>query len=151
VDDPGRRAARGPALRQELAPAKAGGTLYKLLDNRVYRGEVAHKTNAYSGEHEPIITRDTWNKVQAVLAESAKARANRTRARTPALLRGLFGSGRQHIEASAPLGRTRQSRRQAPSALAVAVARAHRWQELIDDGRFASMSELANAVGVDFA
>jgi hypothetical protein len=60
-------------------------------------------------------------------------------------------SGRQHIEASAPLGRTRKPRRQAPSALAVAVARAHRWQELIDAGRFASMSELAKAVGVDFA
>jgi hypothetical protein len=60
-------------------------------------------------------------------------------------------SGRQRIEASAPLGRTRQSGHQAPSALAIAVARAHRWQELIDEGRFASIGELANAVGVDFA
>jgi hypothetical protein len=60
-------------------------------------------------------------------------------------------SGRQRIEASAPLGRIRHPKGQAPSALAVAVARAHRWQELIDDGQFASMSELAKAVGVNFA
>jgi ParB-like chromosome segregation protein Spo0J len=60
-------------------------------------------------------------------------------------------SGRQHIGASPPLGRTRHPKDQTPSALAVAVARAHRWQELIDEGRFASMSELAKALGVDFA
>jgi site-specific DNA recombinase len=66
------------------------GTVYKLLNNRVYLGEIVHKGNAYPGEHAPIVTRDLWNKVQAVLAESAKARANRTRATTPALLRGII-------------------------------------------------------------
>jgi site-specific DNA recombinase len=66
------------------------GTLYKLLNNQVYLGEIVHKGSAYPGEHEPIVGRDLWNKVQAVLAENAKARANRMRARTPALLRGII-------------------------------------------------------------
>jgi len=33
--------------------------------------------------------------------------------------------------------------------LAVAIARAHRWKELLDQGRFGSVNELAEAVGVD--
>jgi hypothetical protein len=34
-------------------------------------------------------------------------------------------------------------------ALAVTVARAHRWQELLESGRYASIGELARDVGVD--
>ena len=33
--------------------------------------------------------------------------------------------------------------------LAVAIARAHRWKDLLDQGRFGSVTELAEAVGVD--
>ncbi len=33
--------------------------------------------------------------------------------------------------------------------LAVAVARAHRWEDLLERGRFSSINELADAVGVD--
>ena len=33
--------------------------------------------------------------------------------------------------------------------LAVAIARAHRWKELLDRGSFGSVTELAEAVGVD--
>ena len=33
--------------------------------------------------------------------------------------------------------------------LAVALARAHRWKELLERGRFGSINELAEAVGVD--
>jgi hypothetical protein len=34
-------------------------------------------------------------------------------------------------------------------ALAVTIARAHRWQELLESGRYASIGELARDVGVD--
>ena len=37
-----------------------------------------------------IIDRDTWDKVHAILAENAHRRASRTRAATPALLKGLI-------------------------------------------------------------
>jgi site-specific DNA recombinase len=66
------------------------GILYKLLHNRVYVGEVVHKGNAYPGEHDAIIDRDTWDKVHGILAENAHRRASRTRAATPALLKGLI-------------------------------------------------------------
>ena len=66
------------------------GIVYKLLNNRTYVGEVEHKGTAYPGEHEAIIERDTWDKVRAILAENAHRRASRTRAATPALLKGLI-------------------------------------------------------------
>ena len=34
-------------------------------------------------------------------------------------------------------------------ALVVAIARAHRWQKLLDEGKFESISELAREVGLD--
>jgi DNA invertase Pin-like site-specific DNA recombinase len=66
------------------------GIVYKLLNNRTYVGEVEHNGAAYPGEHEAIIERDTWDKVHAILAENAHRRASRTRAATPALLKGLI-------------------------------------------------------------
>ncbi|MBK8211648.1 MAG: recombinase family protein [Rhodospirillales bacterium] len=70
------------------------GAIYKILNNRVYLGEAVHKGTPYLGEHAPIIDRATWDKVHAILAENTVARANGSRAQTPALLRGLiFGPG----------------------------------------------------------
>lgn len=66
------------------------GFLYKLLNNRVYVGEAVHKGTAYPGEHEAIITRTLWDKVHGILRESPRVRAGRTRAATPALLKGLI-------------------------------------------------------------
>ncbi len=70
------------------------GYLYKLLKNQVYIGKAVHKGTAYPGEHEAIISQNLWNKVRAIIKESPRARANHTRAQTPALLKGLiFGAG----------------------------------------------------------
>jgi site-specific DNA recombinase len=66
------------------------GIVYKLINNRVYVGEAVHKGTSYPGEHEAIIDRDTFDKVQAILASNGYARAAVTRSRTPALLRGLI-------------------------------------------------------------
>ena len=68
------------------------GTLYKALNNRVYIGEAVHKGKGYPGEHQAIIPIRLWDKVHAVLAKNTRSRANRTRAQTPALLKGIvFG------------------------------------------------------------
>lgn len=86
-------------LRAEGVVTKRGkpvdkGTLYKLLNNRVYIGEAVHKGKSYPGEHAAIIDRALWDKVHAILAESPRKRAAQTRAQTPALLKGLlFGPG----------------------------------------------------------
>jgi site-specific DNA recombinase len=64
--------------------------IYKILNNPAYVGEAMHKGTSYPGEHGAIIDRATWDKVHAMLAENTVARSNRSRAQTPALLRGLI-------------------------------------------------------------
>jgi len=61
-----------------------------MLNNRVYIGEAVHKGTSYPGEHKSIIDREIWDKVHAILTESPRKRAARTRADTPALLKGLL-------------------------------------------------------------
>ncbi|MEW6767028.1 MAG: recombinase family protein [Pseudomonadota bacterium] len=69
------------------------GVLYKLLNNRVYIGEVVHKGTSYPGEHQAIVDRKLWDHVHAILKTSPRERANKARAQTPALLKGiLFGT-----------------------------------------------------------
>ena len=69
------------------------GYLYRLLNNQVYIGLAVHKGVAYPGEHEAIIGRELWERVRTIIADSPRLRANRTRAQTPALLKGLiFGA-----------------------------------------------------------
>lgn len=64
--------------------------LYRMLSNRAYIGEATHKGASYPGEHEAIVDRETWDRVHAILQESPRKRACRTRAETPALLKGLL-------------------------------------------------------------
>jgi site-specific DNA recombinase len=66
------------------------GSLYKLLKNRIYVGEAVHKGTAYPGEHQAIIDRKLWDRVHEILGQSPRTRAAHTRARTPALLKGLI-------------------------------------------------------------
>jgi site-specific DNA recombinase len=66
------------------------GFLYKTLNNRVYIGQAVHKGTAYPGEHKSIIPQSLWDKVHAIVQDSPRARAGRTRAQTPALLKGLL-------------------------------------------------------------
>jgi DNA invertase Pin-like site-specific DNA recombinase len=82
-------------LRAEGATSKAGraldkGDVYKLLNNRTYVGEAAHKGQIYPGEHQGIVPRELWDRARAVLQISPRVRANQNRAQTPALLRGLI-------------------------------------------------------------
>ncbi len=46
----------------------ARGALYLMLQNRIYRGEIVHKDKSFPGEHEAIVERALWDKVQAILA-----------------------------------------------------------------------------------
>ena len=64
--------------------------LYRMLNNRAYIGEAVHKGDSYPGEHDAIIDSGVWDKVHAILTESPRKRAARTRADTPALLKGLL-------------------------------------------------------------
>jgi hypothetical protein len=82
-------------LRSEGTLNKKGklidkGYLYRLLNNRVYRGQAVHKGQAYPGEHDPIIDARLWEQVHDIMGESPRKRANNSRTQTPALLKGLL-------------------------------------------------------------
>ena len=65
------------------------GALYLMLQNRIYRGEITHKGNAYPGEHKPIVDKALWGQAQVVLAENRVDRAIGTEAQHASLLAGL--------------------------------------------------------------
>jgi DNA invertase Pin-like site-specific DNA recombinase len=96
--DSGSGAALTRILRTEGVTTKSGkpidkGDIYKLLNNRTYVGEAAHKGQVFAGEHQGIVSRELWGQVHALLAQSPRTRANRNRVQSPALLRGLiFGA-----------------------------------------------------------
>ena len=67
----------------------ARGALYHLLRNRLYIGEIRHRDQWYPGEHEGIVGRARWDRVQAQLNSNLKKRRNRVREQVSSLLTGL--------------------------------------------------------------
>ena len=66
------------------------GALYTLLQNRLYRGEIAHQDNIYAGQHDAIVDADLWDIVQAKLAANRHERSLAVGAEEPSLLSGLI-------------------------------------------------------------
>jgi site-specific DNA recombinase len=69
------------------------GHLYRILSNRVYRGEIVHKDAVYPGEHQAIVDPGLWHQVQALLAANHHAVSTDERVASPALLKGLIVDG----------------------------------------------------------
>jgi DNA invertase Pin-like site-specific DNA recombinase len=67
-------------------------TLYKMLHNRMYLGEIVHKGQSFPGQHLPIVTQAQWDAVHAVIATDGLERRRETydRQAEPVLLRGLL-------------------------------------------------------------
>jgi hypothetical protein len=65
------------------------GHLYRVLQNRVYLGEVIHKDKSHPGEHAAIIERVLWDKVQRAMASNRRAALPGVRCESNALLKGL--------------------------------------------------------------
>jgi site-specific DNA recombinase len=70
--------------------ALSHGHLYLILSNRLYIGRIPHRGCSYEGEHDAIITPETWDKVQAQLAANAGRQRGRTNSKHPSLLAGLL-------------------------------------------------------------
>jgi site-specific DNA recombinase len=66
------------------------GALYLILQNRLYRGEVAHKDKIYPGQHEAIIDPELWQMVQDKLEANRQERSLAVGAEAPSLLAGLI-------------------------------------------------------------
>jgi hypothetical protein len=64
------------------------GALYELLKNRLYLGEITYRGEIHCGQHEAIVERSVWERVQQHLARGRTARREGTRARVPSLLLG---------------------------------------------------------------
>ena len=91
--------------RQNAAGQSTGGqpmrrgNLYGMLQNRLYRGEVAHKGQVYPGEHAAIIGEALWDSVQTgLLTRRAERSSVASSGDHPALLTGLvFDGGGQRL------------------------------------------------------
>ena len=70
--------------------AFARGALYDLLQNRLYIGEIRHRDHWYAGEHQGIVPRGLWDKVQAQMSGNRKKRHDHIRERSSSLLTGLL-------------------------------------------------------------
>ena len=87
----------------------ARGALYLMLQNRIYRGEIVHKGEAYPGEHDAIINVELWNSVARRLAANRRERELGVGADEPSLLAGLVrdSTGERMTPTHAVKGRKR--------------------------------------------
>lgn len=64
------------------------GALYTILKNQTYLGMTTHKSEVFKGEHEAIIDKYLFEKVQSVLASNRKRDKHKTGTKNPSLLSG---------------------------------------------------------------
>jgi site-specific DNA recombinase len=64
------------------------GALYQMLANPIYVGEIRHKQVSHPGQHEPIIEKPLWQRVQAMLKQRATRQSGGASRRTLSLLMG---------------------------------------------------------------
>jgi site-specific DNA recombinase len=72
-------------------PYSRGG-LYRLLNNRIYIGEIEHKRSIHVGEHKGIVDLETWKQVQELLEKNRQGLSDRPRAQSGSMLTGLLFS-----------------------------------------------------------
>ncbi len=84
-------------------------SVYTVLTNRKYIGEITHFDKVFPGEHEAIIDRKTWSRVQTIFTENSHVRATASRCRTPAMLKGILRCG--HCDSSMGLTYTKRNGR----------------------------------------
>jgi len=65
------------------------GALHHILTNPVYIGKIRHKTKVYDGLHEPLISQELWDAVQAALQNQAPRKRGMKMAKDANLLQGL--------------------------------------------------------------
>ena len=73
--------------------AYSRGGLYKLLNNELYTGRIAHRGESHAGQQEAIIGPEVWEKVKALLAANNQGHRQRGRKVTPSVLAGLVFDG----------------------------------------------------------
>jgi site-specific DNA recombinase len=76
------------------------GALYQMLANPIYVGEIRHKRISHPGQHEPIVERSLWQRVQELLEQrAARQRGGVTRKSTGLLTGKLFDENGEPVYA----------------------------------------------------
>lgn len=85
------------------------GSLFYLLSNRMYLGEIGHKGKHFSGEHPAILDHQLWTAVQAQIERNRTKPARPNRRTESSLLTGLVtdGEGRRMTPTHAVKGARR--------------------------------------------
>ncbi len=107
------------------------GGLYRMLQNPIYIGMIAHKEKTYPGEHAAIIDKDLWDRVQHRINTNRVRRRDGTHAKEPSLLAGLLfdDQGRRLTPSHATKGERRYRYYVTPSdALAAASPDRRAWR-----------------------
>lgn len=64
------------------------GSLYKILNNPIYIGQIRHREELHKGQHEAIIDESLWQDVQSQLARNVASKVRRQKTLSP--LTGLL-------------------------------------------------------------
>jgi site-specific DNA recombinase len=68
----------GEGLRYRSGNVMNTATVHKVLRNRIYSGEFDWAGRVFQGTHEPLVTRELWNHVQATLDRRLATRGKKT-------------------------------------------------------------------------
>ena len=105
------------------------GTLYTLLSNPVYVGEIKHKDLRHSGLQEPILDRDLWDAVQLQLRNQRSShRKHQTRVASSPLLGKLFDDKGEKLTPSHALKDGRRYRYYISNNLVTGTAEKPGWR-----------------------
>jgi site-specific DNA recombinase len=116
------------------------GALYLMLQNRIYRGEITHKGDAYPGEHSAIVDQGLWDQVQATLAENRVDRKTGAYAKQPSLLAGLaFDETGERLTPSHAVKKGTRYRYYVSRSLIVGAAKDHSQGRRIPAGNLESL------------
>lgn len=117
ADDLGAKGYKTKVQIRASGPHRGGcafrrGTLYHLLANPIYRGQIVHKGEVYPGEHEAIVPEDLWRAVQDKLKANASGTSRRLRGQQPSLLTGILkdSNGRAMTPSHASKGKAKRYR-----------------------------------------
>jgi hypothetical protein len=116
------------------------GALYLMLQNRVYRGEITHKGDAYPGEHSPIVDQALWDQVQTALAQNRVNREIGSYAKQPSLVAGLaFDETGERLTPSHAVKKGTRYRYYVSRSLIVGTAKDHSKGRRIPAGNLESL------------
>jgi site-specific DNA recombinase len=72
------------------------GHLYRILQNRIYVGDIVHKDKSHPGQHEAIVDVELFDAAQKLLTENRVKKLNGTGKKAPCMLTGRLFDDRGH-------------------------------------------------------